>query len=112
MDREDQATRLQSEVPLLRSLRMTVSHSRGEMGFSATEHVKIIVVARAPAMFFVPCGDPACRDGGHEITDEVMRALKSGKSSFEGTDACHGALGTASSPCSTSIRYRCEAGYS
>ncbi|MGZ3452078.1 MAG: hypothetical protein ACXVEF_20890 [Polyangiales bacterium] len=111
MDREDQAKRLHDEVPALKSLRMVVGHRRGEMGFSASEFVRVIIVARAPALFVVPCGDPACRDGGHEITDEVLRALRAGKVSFEGSGSCNGSLGTAASPCTTLMRYRCEAAY-
>lgn len=111
MEREDEAKRLHDEVPALKSLRMVVGHRRGEMGFSASEFVRVIIVSRAPALFVIPCGDPQCRDGGHEITEEVMRALRAHKESFEGSAQCSGALGTAASPCTTLMRYRCEATY-
>jgi hypothetical protein len=111
MEREDQAPRLHDEVPALKSLRMVVGHRRGGMGFSTSEFVKVVVVSRAPALFVIPCGDPQCRDGGHEITEEVLRALRERRESFEGSAPCPGALGTAASPCTTLMRYRCEATY-
>jgi hypothetical protein len=111
MEREDQAKRLLEEVPSLKSLRMTVRHRRGEMGFSASEFVKVVIVSRAPALFVIPCGDPHCRDGGADVTQEVLRALRTGKQSFEGTAHCSGALGTASHSCTTVMTYTCEATY-
>jgi hypothetical protein len=109
--REDEAPRLSDEIPSLTGLRISIAHQRSELGFGGTEHVKVVVIPRAPALFFIPCGDPHCKDGGHDITDTVMRALRSGKTEFEGRDACHGSLGTAESRCTSYITYRGEAVY-
>jgi hypothetical protein len=109
--RDDDAPRLLDEVPTLSSLRIHVAHQRSELGFGGTEHVRVIVVPRAPALFFVPCGDPHCRDGGHDITDPVMRALRAAMPELEGTDPCHGSLGSAESRCTSFIKYRIEAVY-
>jgi hypothetical protein len=49
-----------------------------------------IVVERAPALFLIPCGDPRCEEGGHDATVDIMRALRSGHTKFEGQDECHG----------------------
>jgi hypothetical protein len=111
MEREDQAKRLLDEVPTLQSLRMTLGHRRGEMGFAASEFVKVVIVSRAPALFVIPCGDPHCRDGGHDITEEVLRALRSGRESFEGSAHCSGSLGTAGTSCTTVMTYECKATY-
>ena len=109
--REDEASRLADEVPTLTGLRIAIAHQRSELGFGGTEHVKVVVVPRAPALFFIPCGDPHCKEGGHDITDTVMRALRSNRTEFEGRDACHGSLGTAESRCTSYITYRGTATY-
>ena len=111
MQREDEASRLADEVPNLTSLRIAIAHQRSELGFGGTEHVKVVVVPRAPALFFIPCGDPHCKEGGHDITDSVMRALRSNRTEFEGRDSCHGSLGTAESRCTSYITYRGTATY-
>jgi len=53
------------------------------------------------ALFLVPCGDPRCVDGEHDLTATVMRALDAGQTSFHGDHDCTGSVG--SSYCSRVI---------
>jgi hypothetical protein len=93
--REDAAPRLRERVPQLATLRLEVEERRGTASAGDPKHVRLVVVDSAPALFALPCGDHACRDGGHEVTDEVLRALSAGATRFELEDTCHGSIGTA-----------------
>jgi hypothetical protein len=104
--REDEAQRLCTSVPGLTSLRLYVSE-RSLTG--TTKHVKLIVVDRAPALFVIRCGDGFCKDGEHDITREVMLALRERKLEHEGESDCNGASGAGS--CGRSITYRMVAEY-
>ena len=108
---EDDAPRLSTEVPNLKSLKLTYSYKRGEARIGESTHSRLVVVERAPALFVVPCSDRDCKDGGHDITSRVMQALKSGRATFEGDDPCHGALGSAGVRCSSVLSYGGEAVY-
>jgi hypothetical protein len=88
--REDEARRLIQQVPKLRSLKLEVEEQRGTSALAETKHVRVIVVERAPALFLLPCGDRDCRDGGHDVTDAVLRGLQSESQRFEVEDACIG----------------------
>jgi hypothetical protein len=104
--REDDAPRLRVEAPELISLRFEID----EQGSSAApKYVRHIVVDTAPALFLLPCGDPGCVDGGHDVTAEVMRALRSHSQSFDGTDDCFGSVGTSS--CGRVVHYSAFAVY-
>jgi hypothetical protein len=88
--REDAAPKLLEQVPTLASLRLDIEEQSGQ---GATKHTRRVVLANAPALFIVPCGDPRCTDGEHDLTYTVMRALRAGEASFEGSDECAGNLG-------------------
>lgn len=88
--REDEARRLHSEVPTLRTLRLDVEEHRGNSALAETKHVRHVVVAHAPALFVLPCGDPDCRDGGHDVTDALMRRLRERATSFVVEHVCTG----------------------
>src|SRR5579859_2975555 len=90
--REDQAPRLHTVVPRLRSLSILVE-DRSAGSVARLKHVRRVVVERAPALFFIGCSASNCKDGGHDVTDLVMRALLRGETSFQGEDRCFGALG-------------------
>ncbi|HEX3343703.1 MAG TPA: hypothetical protein VHS09_03980 [Polyangiaceae bacterium] len=92
--REDAAPRLRAAVPALATLRLEVDERRGAANNGDPKHVRLVVVDSAPALFSLPCGDHACRDGGHELTDAVLRALGAGEKRIELEDACHGTVGT------------------
>jgi len=108
---EDDSPRLQDEIPSLASLRLVIAYRRGEMPIADSAHVKIVVVARAPALFVLPCSSKECRDGGHDITSMVMHALRAGKTKFAGEDQCRGALGSAGTPCTGTGTFEAEATY-
>ena len=105
--REDEAPKLSSQVPDLTSLRLDIEERSGA---GSTKHIRRLVVDRAPALFLVPCGDPRCTDGGHDLTSAIMRALRGHEKSFEGTDECSGGLG--SGTCSRVLHFDGTAEYS
>jgi len=108
--REDSAPRLSSEVPALVSLCLEIEESSDATTVSRPKHLRRIVVERAPALFLVPCGDPRCTDGGHDVTSAIMSALHKRQPAFSGEDKCNGYLGT--SPCTRILRYDAIAQYS
>jgi hypothetical protein len=107
--REDEAPRLSKEIPELDSLEFSVEEMSGGVVDPQQRYVRKIVVEHAPALFLVPCGDPRCTDGGHDVTLAVMRALRGRQTEFEGTDDCPGTLGSAN--CRRVVRYHATAEY-
>jgi hypothetical protein len=107
--REDEASRLHDRVPDLRSLKLEVEEQRGASTLAETRHVRVIVVERAPALFLLPCGDRDCRDGGHDVTDAVLRNLLSGAERFEVEDTCIGNIRSAE--CGRTVRIVAKATY-
>jgi hypothetical protein len=105
--REDEAPRLSDQVPGLTSLKFVIDERCGAAG---TTHIRRFVVDRAAALFLVPCGDPRCMDGGHDLTTTVMRALRARETSFRGTDECPGSVGP--SVCSRVVHFDATAEYS
>jgi hypothetical protein len=104
--REDDAPRLCDEVPDLVSLRIEIEERSGVTG---TEHIRRFVIDRAPALFLVPCGDPRCTGGEHDLTTPVMRALRAHEKVFEGDDVCMGSVGP--NPCSRVLHFDAIAEY-
>ena len=104
--REDDAPRLRDEVPDLVSLLLDV-HEEG--GSAKPRYLRRIVVETAPALFFLPCGDPRCLDGGHDVTGTVMRAIRSRARAFHGTDDCYGSVG--STTCGRVLHFDATAEY-
>jgi hypothetical protein len=92
--REDEAPRLRARVPNLASLRLEVEEKRATSAAIESRHVRHIVDS-APALFVLPCGDPACKDGGHDLTTTILRGLLAGAQRFETEDACSGDIGSA-----------------
>ncbi len=107
-EREDDAKRLALEVPTLIALRLQIEERRGGVGAPA-KYVKIVVVDHAPALVDLPCGDPACRDGGYELTYEVLRSLRARETSFVATGRCGGQVGSAT--CNSEILVVANAEY-
>lgn len=101
--RESDAPRLAVSVPRLQSLRLEVEERRSGISTAESAHIRRIVVASAPALFVLPCHDPRCKDGGHDVTHLVMHALRTGQLQFEGEDSCPGVIGTSS--CQRILRY-------
>lgn len=109
--REDEAPRLVALAPTLESLRIEIHESSPEnpRPCPRATHVRHIMVATAPACFFVPCHDPACREGGHDATRDVLDALARQLSRFGGTKSCPGKVGL--SPCARTLHYEATATY-
>ena|SRR5579864_5185379 len=108
--REDEAQRLQSEVPRLCALKLEIEEHRGTSTLAETKHVRHVVVARAPALFVLPCGDPDCREGGHDVTDSLMRHLREGATDFVVEHECVGDVRGAR--CDRVVRIRAASSYS
>lgn len=106
---EDEAPRLRDAVPRLKACRIEIKDSRAGVTSADITHTRRIVVEHAPALLLIPCGDPSCRDGGHDITAELLRGLRSGQSEIRGEDTCFGHLGTAD--CGRVLRFTAFAEY-
>jgi hypothetical protein len=91
---ENAAPRLATEVSALLTLKLELEEHEGTSRRPEQNHIRHIVVASAPALFMVPCGDSRCKDGGHDITRDVMRSLRSHETKFQGNDACQGSQGS------------------
>ena len=107
--REDDAARLETEVPGLESLRLEIEECLADGAIAEPAHVKRVVVASAPALFFLPCHERTCLEGGHDVTAEVMRALKGKNERFSGEHTCGGHAGTV--PCGRLLKYVGSATY-
>jgi hypothetical protein len=104
--REEDAPRLCDEIPDLVSLRLEIEE---RSGVTVVKHVRHVVVDRAPSLFVMPCGDPRCTGGGHDLTEAMMRALRAHQTSARGDDACYGSTGP--SPCGRVMHFEAVARY-
>lgn len=104
--RENEASRLATEIPGLTRLKMAVVETRG---LGASKYTRVIVVASAPALFVLPCGDHNCKDGGYDLTTSALYALRAGQRTFATHDSCGGMVGSA--PCRRSIDVTFSAEY-
>ena len=100
--REDDAPRLTMEVRKLASLMIDVANG-------SNRYLWRIVVERAPALFEIPCPEQGCENGGHDLTRELLRALRAGNTTVEGESVCHGDLGQGS--CGRVLKYVATATY-
>jgi hypothetical protein len=107
--REDAAPRLREVVPRLASLRIEVEEHRGTTNAGDPKHVRLVVVDSAPALFELPCGTHGCRDGGHDLTSAMLRALGAGTTRLKLEDECAGSTGSAS--CGTVMHVTVDATY-
>jgi hypothetical protein len=96
--REDEAPRLAATIPSLQGLRLEVLEHSSNISHPEYTHVRHVVVANAPALFVVPCHDTQCKDGGHDLTQEILAALRHRNAHFEGQDVCRGMVGSAGCP--------------
>jgi hypothetical protein len=107
--RENEAPRLAATFPKLESLGIRVQEGNPGLSNPAGSHIRHVVVATAPALFVLPCGDSQCQHGGHELTAELLSALRSNKQKFEGENSCTGSIGSAE--CRRVLRYEATASY-
>lgn len=104
--REDDAPRISAILPDLVGLKISVEERSAT---SSPKYIRRIVVESAPALFLLPCSDPHCTDGGHDVTNEILSALRASKKAFGGPHECNGTIG--STPCHRTIWYDAEAEY-
>lgn len=90
---EDAAPRLSDVVPDLVACRIEITQGRSYAVTADVAHTRHVVVERAPALLVVPCYEPACRDGGHDISSTLMRGLRERQRGIQGEDTCHGNVG-------------------
>ena len=107
--REDEAPRLAAAFPQLETLGIQVTEGNPGISNPVGSHTRRVVVATAPALFVLPCGDSQCRDGGHELTNQLLSGLRQNKLKFEGEDSCRGIIGD--SECRRVLRYVATASY-
>lgn len=91
--REDAAPRLSTIAPTLLRLSLRIEERNGPSSLDSARYVRHIVVASAPAVFALPCTDPNCEDGGHDVTREVLRGLERGDAEISGESICRGRRG-------------------
>lgn len=106
---EDEAPRLRDVVANLAGCRIEISDSRPDSTSADMTHTRRVVVDVAPALFVLPCGDAACKEGGHDITHDLMRGFREGKAEIRGEDTCYGHTGTAT--CGRILRFVAFADY-
>jgi hypothetical protein len=100
--REDEAPRLQAEVPSLASLSLSIEERRATITVGPP-HIRRVVVERAPALFVVQCCAQSCDGGAHELTWSVLAALRRGERRFDGETRCD--------RCDCVVQYSGEATY-
>jgi hypothetical protein len=104
--REDEAPRISKILPQLSTLSIHVDeHST----IASPRYVRRVVIDSASTLFIMPCSDPHCCDGGHDISSAVIEAVRSKRGSFSGTHICDGQIG--SRDCGRKIWYSGEASY-
>lgn len=108
LQREKDAPRLRDRVPALMTLRLEITDGRNVTS-ADWKHSRIILVDTAPALFSLMCGDPSCREGGHDVTNAVLDGLRSGATRFEVEDFCYGNIGSAE--CGRKMRVEITATY-
>ena len=101
--REDEATRLSAEAPALVRLRLELSESSNGHKVLDSNRMVHIVVPRAAALFEVPCSDARCKDGGYDLTRDVMQNVRQRRMSFVSQTHCNGYLGA--SPCTRVLTF-------
>ena len=106
---EDASPRLREVVPDLVACRIEITQGRADVAKADVAHTRHVVVDRAPALFVVPCYEPSCRDGGHDISAALLRGLRERRSPVTGEDTCHGTVGSAY--CGRVLRFSAAAQY-
>jgi hypothetical protein len=107
--RENEAPRLKAVAPALVELKLRLHSMQASLPVPGSEYVKVIPVQHASAHFEIPCSDTRCKDGGHDLTHDILRALRHEEGEIEGEDACRGTTGSAE--CGRSLKYSVSATY-
>lgn len=106
---EDEAPRLKEIVPNVTACKVEVVEKHRDTTVPDVSHTRHIVVAHAPALLVIPCCDPSCRDGGHDVTTQLLRGLREGRPVFEGDDVCRGSIGSVE--CGRTLHFTARATY-
>jgi hypothetical protein len=106
---EDAAPRLAATLPELDTLCLEIQEVRTGVVDTEASYIRRIVVSHAPALFILPCRDAACDSDGHDLTSEIMTALRARKPRFSGEHPCKGKVGGAS--CQRTLAYVATATY-
>lgn len=107
--RENDAPRLNVEVPNLEALRMNLEEFSGGHRIVGTSRIQHVVVAQASSRFEIPCGDSKCEEGGHDLTNEALGHLRAAHEAFGGSSVCSGRVGERA--CDRMLEYSCQAKY-
>ena len=102
--REDDAPRLKDSVPSLKALKFELDELIDDRTIPGMKRVRHIMVDQAAALFEIPCSDTNCEEGGHQVTDQVLRALQAAQVEFVGSHACRGMAGD--SPCKRVLTFK------
>jgi hypothetical protein len=105
--REDSAPRINEMFPQLSALSIHVDEHSSVL---SPRYVRRVVIQNAPALFILPCSDPNCSDGGHDISSDIIGQVRSKRREFDGSHVCGGWIG--SRQCGRTIWFHCEASYS
>jgi hypothetical protein len=106
---EDEAPRLRDVIPDLLTCRVDISEARADATIADTAHTRYIVVARAPPLLIIPCSDPSCRDGGHDVSSVLLRGLRERRNEIPSEDRCNGNVGA--EHCGRMLRFHAQATY-
>ncbi|MDI1478428.1 hypothetical protein [Polyangium sp. y55x31] len=90
MAREDAAGKLVERAPDLTDLKIAIDEMPRGGSVGGNRYIRRVVLAQAPALFEVPCSESRCQDGGYDVTSEILAALTSRRTTFEGQQACPG----------------------
>ena len=107
--RENDAPRLNAEVPNLEALRMNLEEFSGGHRIVGTSRIQHVVVAQASSRFEIPCGDSKCEEGGHDLTREALGHLRAADEAFGGSSVCSGRVGERA--CDRMLEYSFQAKY-
>ena len=77
----------------LRPLRLEIEERHAGNVVPESTHIRRVQVEHAPALFAMPCHDRECKEGGHDVTEAILKALRGGQTRFEGDHACQGRVG-------------------
>ncbi len=107
--REEAAGKLLHKVPDLTSLSLEIREIRPNGCTNDTQYIRRVVVEHAHALFEMPCSYSSCDNGGYDATREILAALASRVTRFEGECTCRGSCG--GEFCSRVLRYVATATY-
>jgi len=108
--REESAGRLVVLAPDLKDFFISIDETqRSGSVVGGTRYIRRVVIDAAPALFELPCSDPRCEDGGYDVTAEILAALASRRTVFEGQCSCGGRSST--NDCGRVLRYVATATY-